>query len=277
MYEAEISRANPTAYVFVIDQSASMNETMASGRSKAQFVADVVNKTLRDLVVRCTREEGVRDYFDVAVLQYGDNTVRNALAGKLSSASIHPISAIADNTLRVEDRQRQVDDGAGGLVTQTVKFPVWIDPYGSGGTPMQAAMAETARLVASWSDAHPTSFPPTVLHITDGESTDGDPEHNSTILRSLTTNDGSALLYNVHVTSANVEPLRYPASESVMPDNFARLVFRMSSTFPDHVRDYARHAYGIALTEQSRAMVLNADAEELVKFIDIGSRPAAMR
>jgi hypothetical protein len=277
MYQAEISRANPTAYIFVIDQSASMNETMASGRTKAQFVADVVNKTLRDLVVRCTREEGVRDYFDVAVLQYGDNSVRNALAGALSSTWLHPISTLADNTLRVEDRQRQVDDGAGGLVTQTVKFPVWIDAHGSGGTPMQAAMAETARLVASWSDAHPTSFPPTVLHITDGESTDGDPEHNATVVKSLTTNDGSALLYNVHVTSANVEPLRYPSSETAMPDKYAQLVFRMSSTFPPHVRDYARDAYGITLTDQSRAMVLNADAEELVKFIDIGSRPAAMR
>jgi len=277
MYQAEISRSNPTAYLFMIDQSTSMNDLMSSGRSKAQFVADVVNKTLRDLVVRCTREEGVRNYFDISVLRYGEGLVGNALQGRLSSSWIHPISELADHTLRVEDRARMVDDGTGGLVEQSVKFPVWVDARAAGGTPMQAAMAEAARMVASWSDAHPSSFPPTVIHITDGQSTDGDPEHNASVLTSLTTDDGQALLYNVHVSSSNVEPVRYPSAESSLPDDYARLLFRMSSVFPPHVRDYAREAYGTQLTETSRAMVLNADAEELVKFVDIGSRPAAMR
>jgi two-component sensor histidine kinase len=38
----------------------------------------------------------------------------NALQGRLSSQMFHPISSIADNTLRVEDRKRTADDGAGG-------------------------------------------------------------------------------------------------------------------------------------------------------------------
>ena len=60
MYNAEISRSQPTAYLFLVDQSGSMSDQMASAsRSKAQFVADVLNKTLRDLIVRCTRDEGV--------------------------------------------------------------------------------------------------------------------------------------------------------------------------------------------------------------------------
>ena len=72
MYDAEISRSQPTTYLFLVDQSGSMSDQMGSSqRSKAQFVADVLNKTLRDLVVRCTRDEGVRDYFSVGVLGYG--------------------------------------------------------------------------------------------------------------------------------------------------------------------------------------------------------------
>jgi hypothetical protein len=232
---------------------------------------------LRDLVVRCTREDGVRNYFDVGIITYSHNDVANGFAGSLGSSWLHPISVIADNTLRVEDRVKQVDDGAGGLVQQTVKFPVWVDPRGYGGTPMQQAIAQAAHVVADWSDAHPSSFPATVLHITDGESTDGNPEHNASILRSLTTNDGETLLYNVHVTTGNVEPTRVPASESALPDEFAKQLFRMSSAFPQHVRDYARDAYSINLSPDSRAMVLNAEAEDLVKFVDIGSRPAAMR
>lgn len=277
MYSAEISRTNPTAYVFLVDQSASMADPMATGTSKAQFVADVINRTLRDLVVRCSREEGIRDYFDVAVIGYGDQKVRNALSGPLASGWLHPISVIADSTLRVEDRPRKIDDGAGGLVTENVKFPVWVDPVASGGTPMQAAIATCAHVVAEWSDTHSSSFPATVLHITDGESTDGDPEHNAGVLRTLSTDDGSALLYNIHVSSKPVEPLRYPTGEAALPDDYSRLLFRMSSAFPQHVRQYAQDAHGMSLSPDARAMVLNADAEELVKFLDIGSRPAAMR
>lgn len=277
MYEAEISRTNPTAYVFLVDQSGSMGDKMTSGATKAQFVADVINRTLRDLVVRCTREEGVRDYFDVAVIGYSDNQVRNGLGGALATRWLHPISAIADNTLRVEDRPKKIDDGAGGLTTQNIKFPVWLDPINIGGTPMVKALGQAAQIVADWSDSHPDSFPATVLHISDGESTDGDPENNAEVLTSLTTRDGQTLLYNIHVSSTSAQPLRYPTSESQLTDQYSKLLFRMSSVFPEHIRQYAEDAYGLQLESNSRAMVLNADAEELVKFLDIGSRPAAMR
>ncbi len=142
---------------------------------------------------------------------------------------------------------------------------------------MQQGVAMCAQIVADWSDAHPASFPATVLHITDGASTDGDPEHNAEVLKSLGTSDGGTLVYNIHVTDKNVAPLRYPSSERELPDAYSKLLFRMSSTFPEHVRTYALDAHGISLGPDARAMVLNADAEELVKFIDIGSRPAAMR
>lgn len=277
MYEAEISRANPTTYIFLVDQSGSMNDPMSGGGSKAQFVADVINRTLRDLVIRCTREEGVRDYFEVGIIGYGGHGIKNGFQGALGSSWLHPISVVADNTLRVEERDRRVDDGAGGVITQKVKFPVWIDPEGYLGTPMQAAIAQCAQIIADWSDAHPKSFPATVLHITDGESTDGNPEHNAEILRSLTTDDGATLLYNIHVSGNGSQPIRYPSSTNELPDQYSQLLFNMSSIFPQHVREYADAAHGMSLGANSRAMVLNADADELVKFIDIGSRPAAMR
>jgi hypothetical protein len=41
--------------MFLIDQSGSMDEKMETGGTKAQFVADVLNKTLYELIIRCTR------------------------------------------------------------------------------------------------------------------------------------------------------------------------------------------------------------------------------
>lgn len=278
MYNAEISRSQPTAYLFLVDQSGSMSDQMASAsRSKAQFVADVLNKTLRDLIVRCTRDEGVRDYFSVGVLGYGASGVRNALTGTLSSDWLNPISAVSNGTLRVEERQKMVDDGAGGLAPQSVKFPVWFDATADGGTPMREALAKASEVLADWCTRNENSFPPTVLHITDGESTDGDPQEVAEMLQQISTKNGGVLLYNIHVSNLSMEPIKYPSSDSVLPNEHAKLLFRMSSSFPEHIRKYAQDAHGIALSPESKAMVFNAEAEELVKFMDIGSRPAAMR
>ena len=82
MYTAEISRTNPSAFLFIIDQSGSMDERMETEQTKAQFVADVLNKTLYQLVIRCTRADGVRNYFEVGVIAYGDS-VRSGFSGAL--------------------------------------------------------------------------------------------------------------------------------------------------------------------------------------------------
>ena len=73
MYSAQITRANPTCIVLLIDQSGSMSDPFSgdSSRKKADFVAEVVNHTLHDLVIRCTKTEEVRNYYHVAVIGYG--------------------------------------------------------------------------------------------------------------------------------------------------------------------------------------------------------------
>ncbi|MDR2100553.1 MAG: hypothetical protein LBP40_06995, partial [Campylobacteraceae bacterium] len=92
-YTAEINRMNPTAFIFLIDQSGSMSDKLSNGRSKAQQVADVLNRTLATLIVRSTKSDGVRDYFDVGVISYGENGAYNGFQGVLSSSFLNPISA----------------------------------------------------------------------------------------------------------------------------------------------------------------------------------------
>ena len=49
-YKAEISRVNPTCFLFLIDQSGSMAERWGgeAGKTKAQGVADAINRLLAD-------------------------------------------------------------------------------------------------------------------------------------------------------------------------------------------------------------------------------------
>ena len=275
-YEAQISRSSPTAFLFVVDQSGSMSDTMASGKSKAEFVSDALNRTIMDFVIRCRKADGVRDYFDVGVLGYGGKGVSNGFSGALGTTVLNPISAIEQNPVRVEDRKKKMDDGAGGILETSIKFPVWFEPKASGGTPMREALTRAAEELVAWCDAHPASYPPTVLHVTDGELTDGDPEEIATHLTQIRTNDGELLMFNIHVSSLGADPIRFPSSTSGLPDNYAKLLFRMSSQLPEHLIRLAREK-GNAVGVELRGFMFNAEAPEIVAFLEIGTQASQLR
>lgn len=252
-----------------------MDERMETEQTKAQFVADVLNKTLYQLVIRCTRADGVRNYFDVGVIAYGDS-IRSGFSGALGGKILHPLSDIEANPLRIEERIKRVPDGAGGLVDQPTKFPVWFDPTSSGGTPMTAAMRMAAEAVAEWCDTHPTSYPPTVIHVTDGASTDGDPSAVADALKQLSTGDGESLLFNLHISTTTGQPVVFPSADSGL-DEYGRLLFRLSSPFPDHLVQVARDKGYESVSSESRFFGYKAGYEAIVDFFDIGTRASNLR
>ena len=106
-YSAEISRANPGCILFLIDQSGSMSERFGDLGPKSQEVSTILNRCLFDLIVRCGREEGVRDYFHVGVIGYGGSGAGNALPATLGNEILHPLSKIEANPLRIEARSKK--------------------------------------------------------------------------------------------------------------------------------------------------------------------------
>lgn len=277
-YSAEISRNNPSCFLFLVDQSGSMGDVFPSDGStkpKAQGVADATNRILQTLVIKCAKEEGVRDYFHVAVIGYGA-TVGSAFGGALAGRDLVPISEIANQPARLEERKKKTDDGAGGLVEQTVRFPIWFDPLANGATPMCQALGQAGALLQTWVAQHPNTFPPVVINITDGEATDGDPSAAADSLRRIATADGEVLLFNLHTSSALGAPIEFPDTETNLPDQFARLLFGMSSVLPPHIRAAAA-SDGIRVSDGTRGFVFNASLESVVKFLDIGTRPANLR
>jgi hypothetical protein len=277
-YGAEISRVNPTCILFLVDQSGSMADRFGnseSSSSKADQVATIINRFLQNLVVRCAKAEGIRDYFEVGVIGYG-NTAGFALRGALDGVGIVPISRVAASPLRVEERTRKVDDGAGGLVDQPVKFPVWFDAIANGGTPMGQALGLAQQSLLDFVQRHPDCFPPIVVNITDGEATDGDPSNAAVALRQVATSDGNVLLFNVHCSSTKAQPIIFPADATILPDRFAQLLFSMSSELTESMRVSAQ-ADGIAVADTSRGFVFNADPVALITLLDIGTRASNLR
>jgi hypothetical protein len=274
-YSAEISRGNPTLLVFLVDQSGSMADTVGGGgRRKCDEVADTINRLLQNLAIRSAKEEGVRDYFHVSVIGYGQNGAVPALGGALAGLSSIPLSQVADYPHRIEDRTKKVSDGAGGLVDQGVKFPIWLDPTANGGTPMCSAFDTAYQVVSEFLASHPDCFPPVVLNVSDGESTDGDPTGRAMNVASLSSSDGTVLVFNLHVSSTSASPTLFPGSDESLPDQWSRMLFGMSSILPDHMLDYAR-SQELPVGPGARGFVFNADVTSLVQFFDIGTRVAS--
>jgi hypothetical protein len=273
-YAAELSRATPTCLLFLIDQSSSMAEPFGGQpeKPKAQGVADGINRLLQNLVLKCAKADGIRDYFHVGVLGYGGR-VGWALGGALAGQSLVPISAIANQPLRVEQRARKVDDGAGGLVEQKFKFPVWFEPTAGGRTPMCKALTTAAEALKTFIAQYPDSFPPLVINISDGKATDGNPEMPAYQLRNLSTADGNVLFFNAHLSAANARPIEFPSQESQLADPDARVLFRMSSVLPPRLEAAARND-GFPVTAGARGFVFNADLVAVVRFLDVGTRVA---
>ena len=256
----------------LVDQSRSMDKPFAGAdtQSKAEVVADAVNRMLQNMILRSAKAGGVRDYFHVGVVGYGSE-VRSGLRGRVLSAPLMPISRLADDPIRVETRTRLIPDGHGGMHKKSVKFPVWYEPEAAGRTPMCEAFYAAADAVRKFAAQFKTSFPPIVLNLTDGKPTDGDPAGKAWLVRMVETEDGNALLFNLLLSVSPLPPAYFPDDVDQLTDPYAQALFRMSSELPPKLADAAR-ADGFAVRAKARGVVINADPTAIVRFLDIGTR-----
>ncbi|MFO0901522.1 MAG: vWA domain-containing protein [Pirellulales bacterium] len=279
-YSQEISRQNKALFVFLLDQSYSMEEPIAnSERRKMDELATAINGWLQNMTIRATSSEGIRDWIDIGVIGYrtdqdANPIIESPLGGTLKGEVLVSIVDIGNNPARMEQRVKQFfDEDTGELVETPVEVPVWVEPKAEGGTPMCNALYRAYELVEKWIQEHPRSYPPVVIHITDGESQDGDPIPYADPLRGLATEDGNVLLFNCHLSMTPGDPFLFPASGEILPDELARVLYKMSSDLPEKMFQSAI-AEGFELQSGARGMAFNADMVSLIKFLDMGTRVA---
>jgi len=271
-FTAEISRTNPACLLFLVDQSSSMDKPFGGqpGKKKSEGVADAINRLLQNLVLKCAKADGVRDYFHVGVIGYGQK-VKPCLAGTSKDQPLAPISTVANSPIRLEQRMRVTDDGAGGLVEQTFRFPIWFEPTAGGKTPMNQAVTLAREVAAEFIAVYPDSFPPLVINLTDGQPTDANPLAAAVALKALKSSDGNVLFFNAHLSSEESAPICFPSDETGLADKYAKLLFRMSSILPPKLMAAARDE-GFAISGPARGFVFNGDLVSVIRFLDIGTR-----
>ncbi len=279
MYTQSITRTHRTAFVLLIDGSGSMaEETLFRGKrmTKAEVVASITNGMLFELIERARRNDGVRDYYDIAVWTYSRNDeVYSLLPDGRQMISVTELAA-REVPMRREIIECRMPDGSTAL--REIPAPAWVFPEAAGQTPMHQALDQAAELLEAWcrNPAHAESFPPTLFNITDGEATDCDEEELRSVserIRSLRTCDGNVLLINIHIApSATQQSVFFPAEEEAdYPNRYAKLLYDCSSPMPEVFNEAIREAKGPGAMPPFRGMSYNASAEQLIAMLNIGS------
>jgi len=277
MYEKAISRTDPGCIVFLLDRSDSMKRQWGSSQeSLAEGAARALNEILLEICFRAQKEPGTaRHYFDIGIFGYGmcpgagGEGVESAFGGVLTGRSIVGLPELYNTPIAV----RAVRSPVPG--TPPSRAPVWVEPVYGGRTPMCQAMAVAGRHVFDWATAHPNSFPPIIINMTDGMVTDS-PHEGATLdqwaqrLTSIQTRDGAALLFNVFLSPAAGDGGLFLTTARGLPPPGPAL-FGISSPMPPHALANAREA-GISVKAGARAFCFNADSKMLVSFLEIGTR-----
>lgn len=279
-YTAQITRNTPTAFIFLIDQSVSMRKyTTLYGEEMpmAEAVARIVNHQLNELVLRCIKGSETRDYYDIAIIGYGENAYsgwKGELEGrdfvKPSELKEHPYKKI---TTKKETRTRK------GVKVVEVEEVQWIEAEATKSwTHVHHAFEKAKGLLDEWMEKHHEKdcYPPTIINITDGEFNGATEEYvlqQANELKSMFTNDGNVILFNIHISANKAVCVTCPASkDEVSFSSLATTMYEMSSLLPMRYSDRIADLRGDG-TPNNRytAMSINADMSTLIQLMDIGT------
>lgn len=284
-YAQTWASTHPGCVVVLLDQSGSMKNKfggsqVGAGQTKADMVATLLNNLLHDLIKANTVGTLIKPRAEVAVLGYEGRNARSALSGPVASKTFASLAELAASPLRVETRRRKELSDDGSVAEVQVSFPIWVEPHHGDTTPMRAALQRACELAESWAVEHMDSYPPVVINVTDGASTDGNPSDLASELVKIHTNHGEALLFNCHITDVPSTKVEFPNNAGKVPDDpehLAKLLFSISSVIPERARTNIREATGADLPDGARGFIFNGDAgsvRDMFVFATIGATRA---
>lgn len=269
-YIQPITSATPLLVVKIIDRSTSMaDEYDQTGISKAEGTAQIGNRFIYDVIMACNDSGRVRDAVYFSAVAYHDDRIEPAFAGALAAEPFVPASRLAAEPLRLEPMPAIPGEDMPAID----EHPVWIEPCADGGTPMCQAFDAIAGPLALWIGQHPDGPPPVVVHVTDGESTDGNPTAAARHVTEMATSDGNVALFNVQLETRDGPPIVFPSTPDLLQDKDSRTMFEISSVLPEPMARAAR-AMGAEIQPGARAYIRNGRLREVMLGLLTASRPA---
>jgi hypothetical protein len=282
-YSARVTRNNPSAIVILIDQSGSMEEEFREGVSKAQVVADIVNELFDSLVMKCQREGGIRDYFQIMVIGYGKDVGVSEVSiiweGNLAHRDWVSVSDLKENILETKTIHT-TKMMPWGEVPDVKTKKIWLNPCHDGLTPMYEALQLCKEKLEDWIHDFQDSFPPMVFNITDGYPTDIDDlsliEDICSEIKSIKSNDGETLLFNCLITNGSeiVFPNQSDANE--FEDEYHLTLYNASSKLPHEMKHTTSQVFPNKeiIIGETKCVIINSTINSLINLLNVGTNTA---
>ena len=143
---------------------------------------------------------------------------------------------------------------------------------------MRKAFRKAKALLEEWMEEHHDKdcYPPTIINITDGifnDATAEEMQQEANELKSLFTNDGNVILFNIHISPNNSESVTFPTNiKELTGSDYGRTLFNLSSLLPTRYNaDIARLRNDDDNNVRHVAMAQNAAIATLIQLMDIGT------
>lgn len=279
-YTARVDREHPTAFIFLVDQSVSMRRlTTFNGEDMtlSEAVARIVNSQINELVERCVKNNDTRHYFDIAMIGYGQEAC-SAWNGSLEGRDFVTPEEIRNNPFQKKMVREEVRTRKGVTIKEVEKKQWMTARHDGNWTHMDKALKRAEGLLVNWMHEHHDKdcYPPTIINITDGEYngvTDEEMLQLSNQLKSMFTNDGNVLFFNIHIVPGHAEAVAFPATMAELNNNgYGEKLYNMSSLLPLNYNEQIRNIFGDKQTDiRYHAMGVNTGMERLVKMMKIGT------
>ncbi len=284
MYNAQITRNNPVLITLLVDRSGSMAETIlydGENVPKSEVVTRIINSLIDELLYRCRKGADHQNYFDIGIFGYNNYSVYSLLDYINPTKKIFSVTELANADVPQRNTVKRRMNGKGEYFSFTSTINWWTETHCGGNTPTYAALKSMYLDISEWikSRNRLDSFPPMLIHISDGDPSDATDEmllNISKKLRSIETADGNLLFLNIHLASSDGESIVFPCSESEITDAHrnAKLLYNMSSDMPIQFHEDIAAIKGVESYDKNtkiKGVVYNASIVELIKVLSVGT------
>ena len=249
---------------------------------KMDAAALIANFAIDELVIRSSRSGDIRDYYDIAVVQYSGDGVEIIISdGEGAMMHINGLQNIMPQPVCYNIAQQgEESDEESTEEHIPLTLHEWVKPKAYGIAPMYEALVYIKDVLYKWCKdrVNRNSFPPMVINITDGCSSDAEQDELLDIanqLKNIGTKDGSTLLINIQLTDENSEHCQSmlfpPVSEELEHDDDGQLLYEMSSILPPTLEPVTKEIVSSQRRGPYKCFARNASICEILAITDIGT------
>ena len=259
-YTAMVSQLRPTAVIFIVDHSDSMSRSTEIAGQKFDYMSEavalIVNRQIEDLLSICYEDGEIKDLIHIAVIGYG-STSYCAWDGELAGRGF------VTPTELLEYKQRHAADGR-----------PWIQPRDDGdGSNCGSAFALAYTMLEEWMSSRKSQYfyPPTVVHITDGDITSDQLLpflQQAEKIKNLSSGDGKVMVWNVNIAPNKMSELILPSGVQLGAlSHYGLGLYEASSILPEPMIATVSPLKNISDGLAHRALGVNVSMDTLSRLL----------